>query len=115
LSGSKERELEMPYEPDKDQLLASWENDGTGLMISIYRYGDGEPKLQIGPRSYTKRDGTKSTTKSGRLRIDDVVWLSQVIEEVQLKMNQYFLEEDQAALAESPAPSEGVKGRSPKS
>jgi hypothetical protein len=83
----------MPYEPDKDQLLATWENDETGLTVSIYRYGDGEPKLQIGPRSYTKRDGTKATTKSGRLRMDDVLWLNEIMEEVKEKMNEYYLEE----------------------
>lgn len=83
----------MPYEPEKDQILDSWENEKTGLNISIYRYGDGEPKLQIGPRSYKKKDGTKASTKPGRLRIDDVLWLNEVLEEVKEKMNGYFLEE----------------------
>ncbi|MBW1951051.1 MAG: hypothetical protein JRJ18_16215, partial [Deltaproteobacteria bacterium] len=61
----------MAYDPEKDQVLETWENDETGLMVSIKRYGEGEPKLQIGPRSYTRRDGSKSTTKAGRLTIDD--------------------------------------------
>ncbi|MBW1948821.1 MAG: hypothetical protein JRJ18_04685, partial [Deltaproteobacteria bacterium] len=60
---------------------------------SIKRYGEGEPKLQIGPRSYTRRDGSKSTTKAGRLTIDDLLWLSEILEEVKEKMNSFFLEE----------------------
>ncbi len=83
----------MAYDSSKDQVLETWENDETGLSISIYRYGDGEAKLQIGPRIYTKRDGTKKATKAGRLSIDDVIWLNEVIEEVKEKMKDYFLDE----------------------
>ena len=83
----------MAYDQTKDQVLQTWENDETGLTISIYRYGDGEAKLQIGPRNYTKRDGTKSATKPGRLSIDDVLWLSEMLEAVKEKMNEYYLDE----------------------
>ena len=84
----------MAYDPSKDQVLETWENEETGLIVSINQYGDGEPKLQIGPRNYTKRDGTTATTKAGRLAIDDVLWLGEVLEEVKEKMNTYFLEGD---------------------
>ena len=83
----------MAYDPTKNQVLNTWENDETGLNISINRYGDGEPKLQIGPRSYTKKDGAVTTTKAGRLSIDDILWLSEVLEDVKEKINEYFLEE----------------------
>jgi len=83
----------MAYEPSKDNILNTWENDETGLMISICRYGDGEEKLQIGPRRYTKKDGTKTTTKPGRLAIDDVLWLNEIIEDVVKKMNEYYLKD----------------------
>ena len=83
----------MAYDPNMDQRLEHWENEETGLQLSINRYGDGEPKLQIGPRTYTKKDGTPGSTKTGRLTIDDVLWLTEVLEEVKDKMNQYFLEE----------------------
>ena len=83
----------MAYDPTMDQRLEHWENEETGLQLSINRYGDGEPKLQIGPRTYTKKDGTQGSTKTGRLTIDDVLWLTEVLEEVKDKMNQYFLEE----------------------
>ena len=83
----------MPYDPTMDKVLETWENDDTGLSLSIHRYGEGEPKLQIGPRIYTKKDGTKSNTKAGRLTIDDILWLSDVIEDVKEKMNGLFLED----------------------
>ena len=83
----------MAYDPSKDHVLETWENDETGLIISVNRYGEGEPKLQIGPRSYTKRDGTRATTKAGRLAVDDVLWLSEILEKVKERMNQYYLEE----------------------
>jgi hypothetical protein len=83
----------MAYDSSKDQVLETWENDETGLNISICRYGDGEAKLQIGPRIYTKEDGTKKATKAGRLAVDDILWLNEVLEEVKEKINEYFLKE----------------------
>ena len=84
----------MAYDASKDQALDTWENDETGLQISINQYGDGEPKLQIGPRTYIKKDGTKGgASKAGRLSIADVLWLEETIVEVIEKMNGYFLEE----------------------
>ncbi len=83
----------MPYDASMDKTLENWENEETGLNISICQYGEGEIKLQVGPRSYVKKDGTKKTTKAGRLTIDDVLWLNDVIEEIKDKMNEYFLEE----------------------
>jgi len=83
----------MAYDATKDEILDKWENEETGLTVSINRYGDGEPKLQIGPRIYARRDGTQSTRKPGRLSIDEVNWLNEVMEEIIEKMNGYFLEE----------------------
>ncbi|MBN1277234.1 MAG: hypothetical protein JXA35_07050 [Deltaproteobacteria bacterium] len=83
----------MAYDPSKDNILHTWENHDTGLMISICRYGDGEEKLQIGPRKYTKKDGTITTTKPGRLDIDDALWLSENIEDIVTKMNEYYLKD----------------------
>jgi len=82
----------MAYDASKDQVLDTWENEETGLRISICRYGEGEPKLQIGPRIYTKKDGSKSTTKTGRLSMADVLWLEETLAEVNEKMKRYFLE-----------------------
>jgi hypothetical protein len=82
----------MAYDASKDQVLDTWGNEETGLQISINRYGDGEPKLQIGPRAYTKKDGSKSATKTGRLSIADVLWLEEILEDVKEEMKRHFLE-----------------------
>lgn len=84
----------MAYDASKDKVLISWENEETGLNVSINQYGDGEPKLQIGPRAYTRKDGKKSTTKAGRLSIDDVIWLNEILETVKGKMKDLFLDEE---------------------
>ena len=83
----------MAYDAAKDKVLVSWENEETGLQVSINRYGDADPKLQIGPRAYTRKDGKKSSTKAGRLTIDDVLWLDEILEEVADKMKGLFLDE----------------------
>lgn len=83
----------MAYDATKDKVLVSWENEETGLQVSINRYGDADPKLQIGPRAYTRKDGKKSSTKAGRLTIDDVLWLDEILEEVADKMKGLFLDE----------------------
>ena len=84
----------MAYDSNKDRVLETWENSETGLNVSIYRYGDGDPKLQIGPRTYTKRDGAKGATKAGRLTIDDLLWIDEIMEDVKEKMKACFLEGD---------------------
>ena len=81
----------MPYDQSKDEVLESWENEETGLIVSIIRYGEGEPKLQIGPRTYRRKDGSKGTNKAGRLTIEDVVWLDDILQEVKDRMNASFL------------------------
>ena len=71
------------YDPDKDKKLCEWKNDETGLIISIHQYGDGEPKLQIGPRILKKKDGTdRAPAKAGRLSVEDVMWIYDIIDEV---------------------------------
>jgi hypothetical protein len=82
----------MAYDETKDQLLHTWENEQTGLILALYRYGEGEPKLQIGPRSYSRKDGSKGTTKAGRLAVDDVLWLSETLEEVKAHMQDHLLD-----------------------
>jgi hypothetical protein len=73
----------MPFDPSKDKILKKWRSEETGLVISINRYGDGEAKLQIGPRILLKKDGTeRAPMKAGRLSIEDVLWLYDLIDEV---------------------------------
>jgi len=71
------------FDPGKDKALKTWKCEETGLMVSINRYGEGEPKVQIGPRILLKKDGTERTpAKAGRLSIEDVMWLYDIIDEV---------------------------------
>ncbi len=80
----------MPYDPDKDQILDQWKCEETGLIVSINQYGDGEPKVQIGPRILLKKDGTeRAPAKAGRLTIEDLMWLYDIIDEVKEKLTRY--------------------------
>jgi hypothetical protein len=73
----------MPYEPEKDKVLKTWKCDETGLMVSINQYANGEPKVQIGPRMLSKKDGSqRAPAKAGRLNIADLMWLYDIIDEV---------------------------------
>jgi len=72
----------MAFDPEKDKILKDWTCEETGLVISINQYGEGEAKLQIGPRIFKKKDGGQSQRKAGRLTIEDVMWLYDIIDEV---------------------------------
>ena len=73
----------MPYEPEKDKMLKQWRCEETGLVISINRYGDGEPKIQIGPRILLKKDGSqRAPVKAGRLSVEDLQWVYDIIDEL---------------------------------
>jgi hypothetical protein len=76
-------EVIMPYDPEMDKVLKKWKCEETGLVVTINQYGDGEPKVQIGPRMLLKRDGTeRAPVKAGRLTIEDVMWLYDMIDEI---------------------------------
>ena len=78
----------MPYDPELDKILKQWKCAETGLMVSINQYGTGEPKVQIGPRILKKRDGTdRAPAKAGRLTIEDLLWLYDVIDEIRDEMS----------------------------
>lgn len=73
----------MPYDPEKDKQLKQWKCEETGLIVSINQYADGQPKVQIGPRILKKKDGTdRAPAKAGRLSIEDLLWLYDIIDEV---------------------------------
>ena len=72
----------MAFDPEKDKMLKKWNCEETGLVVSINQYGNGEPKVQIGPRVFTKKDGGESQRKAGRLSIEDVIWFYEIIDEV---------------------------------
>ncbi len=71
------------FDPEQDKKLKEWRSEETGLCISICQYKEGEPKVQIGPRIITKKDGTDGAPrKAGRFTIEDVMWLYETIDEV---------------------------------
>ena len=72
----------MAFDPGKDKVLKEWRDSETGLVISINKYGEGEPKLQIGPRIYTNKSGKESQRRAGRLTIEDLMWFYDIIDEV---------------------------------
>ena len=77
----------MPFDPSKDEVLQSWRCEETGLIVSIHRYANGEPKLQIVPRILKKKDGSdRAPAKAGRLSIEDVMWLYDIIDEVKAEL-----------------------------
>ncbi len=73
----------MPYDPEMDKVLKKWKGEETGLVVTINQYGDGEPKMQIGPRILLKKDGTeRAPVKAGRLTIEDMMWFYDMIDEI---------------------------------
>ena len=77
----------MPYDPEKDKVLKKWKCEETGLVVTINQYGDGEPKVQIGPRILLKKDGTeRAPVKAGRLTIEDMMWFYDMIDEIKDEM-----------------------------
>ena len=44
----------MAFDPSKDKVLKKWKCSETGLVVTINRYGEGEAKVQIGPRILKK-------------------------------------------------------------
>jgi len=71
------------YDPEMDKKIKEWKNEETGLIISIHQYGEGEPKVQFGPRILKKKDGSdRAPSKAGRLSIEDIMWIYDIIDEV---------------------------------
>jgi len=78
----------MPFDPSKDKVLKKWKCKETGLVVSINQYGDGEPKMQIGPRILLKKDGSeRAPVKAGRLTIEDVMGLYDIIDDIKEELS----------------------------
>jgi hypothetical protein len=78
----------MPFDPSMDKVLKKWKCDETGLVVSINRYGNGEPKLQIGPRVINTKEGKESQRKAGRMTIEDLMWFYEIIDDVKESLSQ---------------------------
>ncbi len=77
-----------PFDPEKDKVLKSWRSEETGLVVSINQYGDGDPKVQIGPRIMIKKDGSESPRKAGRMSLEDLTWFYSIIDEVKEELSE---------------------------
>jgi len=71
-----------PFDPSKDKVLKSWRCEDSGLVISINQYGEGQPKVQIGPRIILRKDGKETQVRAGRLSMEDLMWFYDIIDEV---------------------------------
>ena len=73
----------MGYDKEKDVAIKVWTLDGEkdALEVGIYQYNGGEKKLQIGPRTFEKKNGDQGHRKAGRLTVDETTWLVTVLAE----------------------------------
>ena len=55
----------MAYDESKDKEVKTWKHE-KGLYVSLYQYNGGAPKVQIGPRGYTKADGSEGFGSRGQ-------------------------------------------------
>ena len=78
----------MPFDPEMDKVLKKWTCDETGLVVSINQYGNGEPKLQIGPRVIKTKEVKESQRKAGRMTIEDLMWFYEIIDDVKESLSQ---------------------------
>jgi hypothetical protein len=77
----------MAFDPSKDKILKKWQCEETGLVVSINQYAEGEPKVQIGPRVFQRKVGKESQRKAGRLSIEDLLWLYDIIDDVKEELS----------------------------
>ena len=83
----------MAFDASKDKVLKKWRCDETGLVVSINRYGEGDAKVQIGPRIVIKKDGGESQRRAGRMTIEDLSWFYDIIDEVKEELLQLTIPE----------------------
>ena len=88
-----DEESKMPFDPEKDKILKKWKCEETGLIVSINQYENGEPKLQIGPRIFVKKDGNESQRRAGRMTVEDLLWFYDIIDEVKDDLQKLTLPE----------------------
>jgi len=74
------------FDPTKDKILEKWVSDETGLIVSINQYENGSPKVQIGPRLVQLKDGSETQRKAGRLTMEDLLFVYNIIDEVKDKL-----------------------------
>lgn len=74
----------MPYNKALDKeifsaIIGADELESEGLKVGVFAYNGGEPKLQIGPRFYTKKNGNVGFRKAGRMSAEELVELGELL------------------------------------
>lgn len=76
----------MGFDKSKDVAVKEWERhdteSDTTLHVSVRRYNEGDPKLQVGPRTFTGRNGDEKFRKAGRLSAEESFWLLGLADEI---------------------------------
>jgi len=75
----------MAFNSSLDKVLIGW-TVGDGLEIKVCIYNGGDKKLQIGPRTYEKKDGSTGFRKAGRMSFDEVKELYALEHDIALAM-----------------------------
>jgi len=72
------------YDKSKDVCVfeRSIENGDKCLKICVMSYNGGEMKLQFGPRTYVKRNGTTGFGKVGRMTLNEVMAINDLMPEI---------------------------------
>lgn len=73
----------MAYNQENDKLIKLFEykNNENSLLLSIMKYGDGKPKLQIS-KMYNKKNGEMGYSSGGRLTLDEVQFIKENIDDI---------------------------------
>ena len=80
----------MAYDQGKDKLLKLFElkKEKSSLLLSIFSYDGGIPKLGI-TRSFQKNDGTTGYGNTGRISKEEVEFFKENMDEIIQIMTNY--------------------------
>ena len=75
------------YDRSKDvavyERTIDGDSEGKSLKVAVMSYNGGEMKLQIGPRTYLKRDGSTGYAKAGRMTMAEVKAIGAMMPEIE--------------------------------
>jgi len=76
----------MAFNKALDKEVRGWvigNPEDRHLRVSVMQYNGGEMKLQIGPRVYFRANGAEGFAKAGRLTLDEIKALTDIMPEVE--------------------------------
>ena len=77
------------FDVSKQKEFGKWEegNHSGDLIVGVYSYNNGEPKVGFN-RHVEKKDGNIIITKSGRLTWDDLMYIESIWDEIKQTMEE---------------------------